>query len=919
MHGVPVLRFLSIAIGLAFAAGVAARGQSSPAAGAKAPVAAPAPTSAPSRPAAASAATPAAPRTTAGASPSGARAGVPAHSFDSLVKPFVAEHCASCHGPRRQKGGLNLAAYESLEALTNDADRWELVVQKLRDGDMPPEDEEPRPTPKQVETLTGFVEREIAKADAARPIDPGRVTTRRLNRTEYNNTIRDLLAVDLRPADEFPNDDSGYGFDNIGDVLSTSPLLVEKQLAAAERIARTAIFGTGAIKPSLVKLPMLNGRVQESKDFPDRYDETGLTMANAAHATYRVPVDAEYVVRLVTSGRRPQGSMPMTFALWVDGTRVAEQALDPSLGAGFDPGEQELSGRRVEFRLTLKAGEHWIAGTPLRLFEGLPASFGGPAPSTLPPPPKPEFKPRPGMTAEQIEFARKRFEARLTERMVINTPRVGGIEVIGPYGYNGEPSAESRARIFTCRHTGPHVAACRLPIVSQLARRAYRRPVTKDEVGKLVALAEQAERETGSFEEGLATAVQAILVSPDFLFRVERGEPQLLTSRRTAPAGIRLTQHELASRLSYFLWASMPDRALSAAADRGVLRQPAVLAAQVKRMLADPRSATLGEHFAGQWLQVRALESASPDREKFPDFDHYLRTSMRRETEMFIAAIVREDRSILDILDGKFTFLNERLARHYGIEGVSGTEFRRVALPLDGVRGGVITQASVLTVSSYATRTSPVLRGRWILDNILAAPPPEPPPDVPSLDTGVDSTKSVRQQLEQHRADPTCASCHKRMDPLGFGLENFDAVGAWRTLDGKVPIDASGTLPDGRSFTGPKELRTILVSERDAFARAITGKMMTYALGRGLERTDRRDVAKMAKAIAAQRYRFSSVVLQIVNSPAFQMRRGQAKPASAPSTSPSPADTRTAGRHPAQPDSGSGGTEPGTLSQEPGR
>ena len=442
------------------------------------------------------------------------------------------ENCSSCHGTRRQKGNLNLQAYDSLEALTNDADRWEIVVRKLRDGDMPPEEEEPRPTPKQIAELTGFVEREIAKADAARPPDPGRVTTRRLNRTEYNNTIRDLLGVDLRPADEFPNDDSGYGFDNIGDVLSTSPLLMEKQLAAAERIARTAIFGVGALKPSLVKLPMLNGRVQESKDIPATYDESGLTMANAAHATYRVPVDAEYVVRLVTSGRRPQGSMPMRFGLWLDGAMVGEQELDPSLGAGFEPGEQELSGRRVEFRLKLKAGEHWIAGTPLRLYEGLPEKFGGPAPSTLPPPPKPEFKPRPGMTPEQIEFAKKRFEARLTERMVINTPRVGGIEIIGPYGYDGRPSPESQARIFTCRHAGPHVAACRLPIVSRLARRAYRRPVTKDEVARLVALADRVERETGSFEEGLASAVQAILVSPDFLFRIERGEPRLATSRR---------------------------------------------------------------------------------------------------------------------------------------------------------------------------------------------------------------------------------------------------------------------------------------------------------------------------------------------------------------------------------------------------
>ncbi|HWJ57064.1 MAG TPA: DUF1592 domain-containing protein [Vicinamibacterales bacterium] len=909
------MRLLSIAIGLALAGGVVARGQG-PAPAPAAPPAASDPVPGTPRPKPLAAPAPA--RTTPASRPApkaqathAAAASRP--TFDSLVKPFVQENCASCHGPRRQKGDLNLAAYDSLEALTNDADRWEIVVRKLRDGDMPPEDEEPRPTPKQVAELTGFVEREIAKADAARPIDPGRVTMRRLNRTEYNNTIRDLLGVDLRPADEFPNDDSGYGFDNIGDVLSTSPLLVEKQLAAAERIARTAIFGTGAIKPSLVKLPMLNGRVQESKTIPATYDESGLTMANAAHATYRVPVGAEYVVRLITSGRRPQGSMPMRFALWIDGTQIGDQELDPSLGAGFDPGEQELSGRRVEFRVKLTAGEHWIAGTPLRLFEGLPASFGGPAPSTLPPPPKLEFKPRPGMTPEQIEFARKRFEARIAEGMAVNTPRVGGIEIIGPYGSDGRPSPESQARIFTCRHTGPHVAACRLPILSQLARRAYRRPVTKDEVARLVSLAERVQGDTGSFEEGIASALQAILVSPDFLFRIERGEPRLTLSRAGVPIGIRLTQHELASRLSYFLWASMPDAALAAAADRGALRQPAVLAAQVKRMLADPRSAALGENFAGQWLQVRALESASPDREKFPDFDHYLRTSMRRETELFVAAIVREDRSILDFLDGKFTFLNERLARHYGIDGVSGTGFRRVALPADGVRGGVITQASVLTVSSYATRTSPVLRGRWILDNILAAPPPDPPPNVPSLDAaGVGTTTSVRQQLEQHRADPICASCHKRMDPLGFGLENFDAVGAWRTTDGAVPIDASGTLPDGRTFTGPTELRGILAGERDAFTRAITGKLMTYALGRGLERTDRRDVARMAKAIAASGYRFSSVVLQIVDSPAFQMRRAEPKAAPAPATNA--ADTRTAERHPAPERAAQG-----SLSQEPGR
>jgi mono/diheme cytochrome c family protein len=401
------------------------------------------------------AARPAAPKPAAAAA-ARATAPEPAHTFDSLVKPFVEENCASCHGPRRQKGGLNLAKYDSLEALIADADRWEHVVQKLRDGDMPPAEEEPRPEPAQVAAVAGFVEREIAKADAAAPPDPGRVTARRLNRTEYNNTVRDLLGLDLRPADEFPHDDSGYGFDNIGDVLSTSPLLLEKQLAAAERIARTAVFGVGALKPSLVKLPMLNGRVVESKEIPATYDTSGLTLPNAAHATYRVPHTGEYIVRLITSGRRPQGSMPLRFALWVDGARAADLELDPSLGAGFDPGEQELSGRRVEFRLKLTAGEHWIAGSPLNLYEGLPERFGGPNPSTLVVP-KPEFRPRPGMTPEQIEFARKRFEARLNERMVVNTPRVGGIEPGPPLHLRarGRHAAGPRRRL---PHADPEVA-----------------------------------------------------------------------------------------------------------------------------------------------------------------------------------------------------------------------------------------------------------------------------------------------------------------------------------------------------------------------------------------------------------------------------------------------------------------------------
>jgi hypothetical protein len=372
-----------------------------------------------------------------------------------------------------------------------------------------------------------------------------------------------------------------------------------------------------------------------------------------------------------------------------------------------------------------------------------------------------------------------------------------------------------------------------------------------------------------SFEEGIGLAIEAMLVSPQFLFRLERN-----AQAASPEASHRITGHELASRLSYFLWSSMPDEELLRCADRGSLRQSEVLAAQVRRMLKDPKSRALVEEFGGQWLQFRALESVKPDRERFPDFEEYLRMSMRMETEMFFESIVREDRSILDFIDGKYTFLNERLAQLYKIPGIAGSEFRRVDLSANPQRGGVLTQASVLTVSSYATRTSPVLRGKWILENILNTPPPPPPPDVPILDeAAVGTSVSLRQQLEKHRTNATCASCHARMDPLGFGLENFDAIGAWRAEDGKLPIDASGSLPDGRSFQGPDGLKQILKADRAAFAGCLTEKLLTYALGRGLERYDRPVVKAIATRVAASQYRFSNLVLEIVNSLPFQMQR----------------------------------------------
>jgi hypothetical protein len=450
-----------------------------------------------------------------------------------------------------------------------------------------------------------------------------------------------------------------------------------------------------------------------------------------------------------------------------------------------------------------------------------------------------------------------------------NDARVSYLEIGGPYAQTPGPSAESREKIFICGHPrGRHVAGCASRIVGNLASRAFRRPVAPAETARYTALFRQARQRGESFDEGIVVALQAVLVSPDFLFRLEHDRAA------TGP----ITQHELATRLSYFLWAGMPDAALRAKADAGALRRPEVLRAEVERMLRDPRAISLVREFGGQWLQFRGLENVKPDVEKFPDFDTYLRMSMREETERFFRRIVGEDRSILEFLDAKYTYMNERLARHYGVAGISGPAFRLVALT-DPNRGGVLTHGSVLTVSSYSTRTSPVLRGKWVLDNLLDAPPPDPPPNVPIIDEAAIGEKATqREQLEAHRANPTCAACHRRMDPLGFGLENFDAIGKWRTEDGKFAVDSSGTLPDGRTFSGPRELTSILSSEREAFAKALTSKMLTYALGRGLEPYDRRTVRMIARTLPDYDYRFSGLVLEIVKSPAFQMRRGVATP-----------------------------------------
>jgi hypothetical protein len=520
----------------------------------------------------------------------------------------------------------------------------------------------------------------------------------------------------------------------------------------------------------------------------------------------------------------------------------------------------------LEVRAKVTAGEHLLSATYLKNYHGLPPKYGGPEPST-----RTDFmklsSARGQLTEADKELLRKYGTKIKVDRVEVRVDnRYESIDIGGPFTQPEGPSAASRQAIFVC---AAKTAACAQTILTSFTRKAFRRPVSPAEVAPFVKLYQLARQHGDSFEEGVATALQGVLVSPHFLFRVER-DRQAGAQRAFAP----VDNHELASRLSYFLWSTMPDGELRRAADNGTLRQPTVLTAQVKRMLRDPKAAALVENFMGQWLQFKNVDVLKPDIEKFPDFDDSLRFSMRRETELFLEDLVRQDGSLLDLLDTKHTFLNERMARFYGVPGVSGPEFRRVEMGGTNRGGGILAHGSVLTVSSYSTRTSPVLRGKWILENLLNAPPPPPPPAVPSLEESTAGKNlSLRRQMEEHRKNPACASCHSRMDPLGFGLENFNAVGAWRTQDGDFPIDAAGVLPNGKSFAGPAQLKALLQEDRNAFVRGVAEKLLTYGLGRGLERYDKPVVASIAAKMPASNYRFSSLVLGIVNSLPFQMRR----------------------------------------------
>ena len=735
--------------------------------------------------------------------------------FDSVVRPVLAETCAKCHGTERPAGGMSVADLTSAASLLQHREVWDGILRRLRAGDMPPAPV-PKPDPARIAAMTAYIERAFDRADASVRPDPGRMTAHRLNRNEYTNTIRDLLGVRFRAENDFPIDDSGDGFDNIGDVLTVSPLLMERYLSAAERIARWAISTDIPAKPLEIGYLAREDRIR-------RLDRSTI------EADHRVDFAGEYVVRFTLPGERQpvegKDAAPVTLAFWMDGALLASQTIEtkPSGLVYFNPYSEE------EFRVYLPEGDHVF---------------------------------RAGFVDDA--FVKDLPEADTYSRKV--NKFLDGLVFVGPFASATEK--ESRKRIFSCQPESGR--ACLERILSDLARRAYRRPPTSREVDALVRLADQAMARGQSVEQGLQLAIQAMLVSPNFLFRVERDpdprDPALVHE---------VSPFELASRVSYFLWSSMPDEELLGLAESGQLSQPRVLERQVDRMLADPRAAAFAENFAGQWLETRNLDTVKPDPEKFKEWTPALREAMKSETTMFFEHVLRENRPIGDFLNANYTFVNERLATHYGIEGISGPEFRRVTLNTDR-RGGVLSQAGVLTVSSYPTRTSPVIRGKYVLQNLLGIAPAPPPPDVPALEESAGGeVRSMREQLDVHRRNPTCAACHRNMDPLGFGLENYDAIGRWRDTDGQFPVDASGTLPDGQRFGTAGEMRTLLVSQLPQFSRTLTQKMLTYALRRGLKPYDRRTVDGIHRAVAEDGYHFRTLVHQIVKSLPFQSRRGE--------------------------------------------
>jgi hypothetical protein len=762
--------------------------------------------------------------------PSAAAAG--SVSDAALVKTY----CVTCHNDRARTGELSLEHVDFTDTPAH-AELWEKVIRKVRAGMMPPAGM-PRPDAVTLDAFLTRLETTIDR-DATEHPRPGRTALHRLNRAEYANAIRDLLSLDIDATALLPPDDESSGFDNIADVLSVSPSLMERYLSASWNISRTAL-GNVNITPSTATY-----RVRPDLSQDQHLDGLPPGTRGGMKIEHTFPVDGEYVIKLRlwrnTFDLMRGMEDPHDVEIAMDGARLTvvtaggredfgRMAENPgTFGAELD--------RRLTVRLPVKAGTHTIWATTVLKSHA---------------PRDDLIKPFVRTTIDGLD--------------IMGDPSVDRITVEGPYAATGPGDTASRRKILQCRPTAAQETTCARQILTSLARQAYRKPVDRATTDVLMEFYAKG-RKSGNFERGIESALQFILASPEFLFRVE---PDPVSA--TSPV-YRLGDLQLASRLSFFLWSSLPDEQLVTIAAQGKLKEPAVLEQQVRRMLADPRSKTLIDNFAEQWLHLRNLKNSNPDLGAFPDFDDNLRQSMKQETELFFDSIMREDRSVMDLLNADYTFVNERLARHYGMPNIYGSRFRRVQVPNES-RRGLLGQASILTVTSYPNRTSPVERGKWILTNLLGVPPQPPPPNVPPLpDNGADGkVLSLRERMEGHRANPVCAGCHRVMDPIGFAMENFDGTGRWRAKEDGATIDASGTLFTGAKLDGVNALRQELTRRPDVFVGVLTERMLTYALGRGLDYRDMPAVRKIVQNARSNDYRFSSIVLGVARSVPFEMK-----------------------------------------------
>jgi hypothetical protein len=772
-------------------------------------------------------------------------AAVEARSQDE-ARTLLDRYCVTCHNERTKAGSLVLQSAD-LSRVGEDGGKWEKVVRKLRGRLMPPAGR-PRPDDAAYESFTAWLETELDTFAAAHP-NPGRPETfRRLNRTEYQNAIRDLLGLDIDVSGYVPADDSAHGFDNIGGVFKLSPALLERYLSAAKKISRMAM-GTPPSVTDEGQVYLVPRMVQQH----DRVEGLGLGTRGGMLVRHLFPQNGEYTFR-IDVGNTAIIQEPHTMELTLDGEQVKEFTVIRvgDVRQTLIHGDKEIF---FEARLPVSAGPHDVG---VAFYANPPA-----VPETI-------------LEPLQIS-ALSNFGGGGSVGPGGVAPVVKGITVGGPFGATGPGATPSRRRLLVCRPATPaEEAGCARSIISLLARRAFRRPVSDADLKPLVSFYAESRAGGDGFEPAIEKVLRRVLASPEFLFHME-AEPAAAAARGSA--AYRISDIELASRLSFLLWSSIPDDRLLDLAEKGQLKQPAVLAREVRRMMADERSKALTTSFASQWLQLRKMESSRPGANYGKNFDGTLREGLQRETELFVDSVMRHDRPVTELLTADYTFLNERVAQHYGIRDVQGSHFRRVTLPANNPRRGLLGHGSILTLTSQAIRTSPVTRGKYILETIMGTPPPEPPPDVPSLTEAKAGTrpKSMRERMAAHRANAVCATCHSMIDPLGFGLENFDAVGSWRDVDESfAPIDPSGVLPDGRKFGGVTELRTLLAQHPEQLVTTVTERLLTYALARGLEPYDMPAVRKIVRDARRSDYRFHSVVLGIVTSYPFQMRSGAA-------------------------------------------